>query len=142
MNKIIIIFLLLAVSGNSHATCKKPTGKYVGTINGEYLNSNNGEVTNFFSATMRASFATTGAGTVVEIGKSYVANGRYTQTTTVPAIGTTNHWFDITTCSGSFVNNLGYTYVYVVSASGTKISGTYYGDDNVILMNALILEKI
>ena len=140
--KIILIFLLLMVSSISQATCAKPNGKYVGTINGEFLNSNNGEVTNFFSAAMRASFATTGAGTVVEIGKSYAANGRYTQTWTVPAIGTTNHSFNITTCSGSFVNNLGYTYVYVVSASGTKISGTYYGDDNVILMNALILEKI
>jgi hypothetical protein len=140
--KIITIFVLLMVSSISQATCAKPNGKYVGTFNGEYINSSSGTVTNFASAVIRASFATTGAGTVVETGKSYFANGRYTQTWTVPAIGTTNHWFDITTCAGSFVNSFGSTYVYVVSASGAKISGTYYGDDNKILMNALILEKI
>ena len=140
--KIILIFLLLMVSSISQATCAKPNGNYVGTVNGELLNSNNGVVTNFFSAVMRASFTAKGAATIVEIGKSYAANGRYTATTTIPAIGTTNHVFNTTTCSGSFVNNLGNTYVYVVSASGTKISGTYYGNDNVILMNALILEKI
>ena len=140
--KIITIFLLLMVSGISQATCAKPNGNYVGTVNGEFLNSNNGVVTNFFSAVMRASFTATGAATIVEIGKSYAANGRYTTTTTIPAIGTTKHVFNTTTCSGSFVNNLGYSYVYVVSNSGAKITGTYYGNDNTILMNDLVMEKI
>jgi hypothetical protein len=140
--KIITIFVLLMVSSISQATCAKPNGNYVGTVNGQFLNSNNGVVTNFFSAVMRATFTVTGAATVVETGKSYSANGRYTSTTTIPAIGTTKHVFNTTTCSGSFVNNAGYSYVYVVSNSGAKISGTYYGNDNTILMNSLVMEKI
>lgn len=142
-----MIFLLVTISNISLAKCVQPNGNYTGTFYGQFVNSDNGVVTNFASAVLTASFTKTGEGTVVEIGKSHSANGTYTTTWTIPAIDGTSHYFDKTTCSGNFESSTGAVYVYVVSNSGAKISGTYYGSlvdihDKTILMNILTMEKI
>lgn len=139
MKVLITAITLLFVSvAASYATCTQPVGTYAGTGAGMAYQGGN-----FYSAisdAMVATIASNGSATIDEIGKNI--SGRIAQTSTLPAIGTTNHSFNKTTCRGIVTSSLGLTYTYTVSGSGNVITFTYYGNDNILALYSIRLEKV
>ena len=140
----IIISLVITIS-TANAACSKPLGSYAATLSGQWWDtSGSGALINLGASTMTATFASNGSGSVTEIGKRWgiLGTGRFTSSWTIPAIGTSNHTFDTTTCRGYFTNSAGKTFVYISTGSGAKLSGTYYGNDSLLLVSNFVFEKI
>ena len=129
---------LLTSATASLAACTQPSGTYAGTGAGFAYQGGN-----FYSAisdAMVATIASNGSATIDEVGKNI--NGRFAQTSTLPAIGTPNHSFNKTACRGIVTSSLSMTYAYTVSGSGNVITFTYYGNDNILALYTIRLEKV
>lgn len=139
MKKFFISLALLAFSGTSAiATCTQPSGTFAGTGSGALYRS--GKIYSLISDSLVVTIAADGSGTIDEVGKN--TSGRFTSTSTMPAIGTTNHSFNSTTCRGIFTSSIGNTFVYNVTGSGTKITFTYFGNDTYLALYSLVREKV
>lgn len=120
------------------AACIKPSGTFVGSGAGYVINSS-GSVTNYFSTTLSATIAASGAGTLTEKGKSYANSGRYSGTGSVTAA---NNVFSTTTCTGTLSASNGLIYLYTSSGSGTKITFQYYNNDGNVYVYNFALDKV
>jgi len=146
MNKItVFIALTLIATLNANAACTKPSGSYASTFAGNWVDTNSSSIVAVTSTTSTITFATNGSATGLEVGKrvGIFGVGQYSSSFTIPAIASTgNHTFDTTSCRGYFTTNNGRRYVYVMSNSGAKLSGTYYTNDNYLLLSNVLFEKI
>jgi len=133
-----IMAMLAAPMPAAFATCTKPSGTYVGSGAGFVINSS-GTTTNYFSTTLSATLATSGAGTLTEKGKSYYYSGRYSATASVTAA---NNVFNTTTCTGTLTSTEGTTFLYTSSGSGAKITFQYYNNDGVVYVYNFSLDKV
>lgn len=133
-------FVAAVIPLHARAVCTQPNGTYSGAFNGAYYDAY-GNLVNAASSVITLVFNSSGGGTETEVGKQ-LYSGVYLFQVSFPAIGTPSHSFDRAACRGVVTFQNGRRYVYVVTDSGSRIQGTYFGDDKLLLVSTFTLSKV
>ena len=138
-----ITLVLLSLSDVS-AKCTRPKGLYSGNITGTWYDTDTRTEIRRVSLILTVKFAPDGSAYVNEMGKRWGVNGTgiWTGAWTVPAIGSSGHSFNITSCQGKITASNGLEWVYVATNSGATLTGVYFGDDSTFFSSNLLLNKI